>query len=268
MHTQTILTRGLALAAAAITLTGCSVQPEQPSSSAPVVISTLQPDEPAQPSPTSSAPAAPSSGADGETTAPSPDASPSQDQQIHGPDIPQDAMEDPDKMADWIRENPQVDPIERGALLDEFSEVGDFQAQTDAAIELALEAAETMSTFMPAEDYDPMSAQMRARDMMTAELYESLEVPERPETDPMWVTAVENGWSSQPEVRAVTQEGDKAPYVNVIASWDWVDENGQKKAEDKIRRFFYYTIAEVDGELKITDFTYSDLDPIANYNRP
>lgn len=261
MHTQTILTRGLALAAAAITLTGCSVQPEQPASSAPVVISTLQPDVPVQPSPTSS-------GADGETTAPSTDASASPEQQIHGPDIPQDAMEDPDKMADWVQENPQVDPIERGALLDEFSEVGDFQAQTDESIELALEAAKTMSTFTPAEDYDPVSAQMRARDMMTSELYESLEVPERPETDPMWATAVENGWHSQPEVRAVTQAGDQVPYVNVIASWDWVDENGQKRAEDKIRRFYYYTISEVDGELKITDYTYSDLDPIANYNRP
>lgn len=279
MLPRTALTRGIVLSSVMLALTGCSAQ-QEPAGSTPVVTSTIKPAGPsmATPSVSVSSPGATASSEPGSATpsasSQTPDpagatASPSEPGVVvAGVPIPEDAMEDPEKMADWLEENPDMDPLQRGAVLDDFSEVGDFQAHPKSHLELAEKAAKTMASFTPAEDYSPTAAQMRARDLMTKELYDSLEMPDRPENDPLWEKAAENQWHSEPDVALVTEEGEKAPYVSVAVHWDWVDESGKKVEVDKIQRVYYFTIFEVDGQPKITDFTSADLDPIANYQQP
>lgn len=131
-------------------------------------------------------------------------------------------------------------------------------------IDLALEATKIMTTWVPAEDMNQTAAEMRARDLMTPELYESIVVPERYHADPLWYQATQENMVSVPSVSIDRHAaGDK---VTVRASWMWqpVDGNG-KTLKDNIERIYYFGINEVDGELKITDYDWQDLDPIANF---
>lgn len=128
-------------------------------------------------------------------------------------------------------------------------------ADREAMEELGMEVAEIMTTWDPNEDFNQTAAEMRAADLMTEELAESITAPERPTTGTEWLDAAEAGATSQPTVkpnRATSNE-----VVSVEATWVWVTEDGDVISNPTERRLFFFNFEEGDdGELLVSDYSY------------
>lgn len=107
---------------------------------------------------------------------------------------------------------------------------------------LAVEAAEIMTTWTPAEDFNQTEAEFRAADMMTDERADEITGPERPTTGTEWLQAQEAGATSEPSAeinRATSNE-----VVSVEVTWEWVAPGGSSLSESPQRRIFYFNFEE------------------------
>lgn len=148
----------------------------------------------------------------------------------------------------------QVQPEPAEETLDEGQDE-DPLADREAMEELGMEVAEIMTTWDPNEDFNRTAAEMRARDLMTEELADSITAPERPATGSEWLDAAAAGATSQPTVkpnRATSNE-----VVSIEATWVWVNEAGDIIANPTERRLYFFNFEEGDdGELLVSDFNY------------
>lgn len=133
----------------------------------------------------------------------------------------------------------------------------DEAAQREAMEELALEATEIMVTWDPRVDFNQTEAEMRAGDLMTDELEDSITAPERPATGTEWLDAAEAGATSQPEVEINRATSDEV--ISVMATWVWVTEDGDVVSNPEERRAYYFNFETVDGELLVSDYSYETL---------
>ncbi|MBO0596808.1 hypothetical protein I2485_15290 [Nesterenkonia sp. E16_7] len=151
----------------------------------------------------------------------------------------------------------QVQPEPAEETLDEGQDE-DPLADREAMEELGMEVAEIMTTWDPNEDFNQTAAEMRAADLMTEELSDSITAPERPTTGTEWLDAAEAGATSQPTVkpnRATSNE-----VVSIEASWVWVTEDGDVISNPTERRLFYFNFEEGDdGELLVSDYSYDSV---------
>lgn len=119
--------------------------------------------------------------------------------------------------------------------------------------ETALQAAEVMTTWKPAEDYNRTDAEIRAAEFMTEELANSIEAPQRPATGQEWTTAAEANATSHPTVE-VNQYTDTQPgTVSVFASWEWITESGETLPHEEQERIYYFAF---NDQGQIHDYTY------------
>lgn len=119
--------------------------------------------------------------------------------------------------------------------------------------ETALQAAEVMTTWKPAEDYNRTDAELRASQLMTEELANSIEAPQRPATGQEWNTAAEANATSHPTVE-VNQYTDTQPgTVSVFASWEWITESGETLPHEEQERIYYFAF---NDQGQIHDYTY------------
>ncbi len=119
--------------------------------------------------------------------------------------------------------------------------------------ETALQAAEVMTTWKPAEDYNRTDAELRASQLMTDELANSIEAPQRPATGQEWNTAAEANATSHPTVE-VNQYTDTQPgTVSVFASWEWITESGETLPHEEQERIYYFAF---NDQGQIHDYTY------------
>ena len=119
--------------------------------------------------------------------------------------------------------------------------------------ETALQAAEVMTTWKPAEDYNRTDAEIRAAEVMTEELANSIEAPQRPATGQEWTTAAEANATSHPTVE-VNQYTDTQPgTVSVFASWEWITESGETLPHEEQERIYYFAF---NDQGQIHDYTY------------
>jgi len=117
----------------------------------------------------------------------------------------------------------------------------------------ALQAAEVMTTWKPAEDYNRTDAELRASQLMTDELANSIEAPQRPATGQEWTTAAEANATSHPTVE-VNQYTDTQPgTVSVFASWEWITESGETLPHEEQERIYYFAF---NDQGQIHDYTY------------
>lgn len=117
----------------------------------------------------------------------------------------------------------------------------------------ALQAAEVMTTWKPAEDYNRTDAELRASQLMTDELANSIEAPQRPATGQEWNTAAEANATSHPTVE-VNQYTDTQPgTVSVFASWEWITESGETLPHEEQERIYYFAF---NDQGQIHDYTY------------
>ncbi|MBO0596962.1 hypothetical protein I2485_07010 [Nesterenkonia sp. E16_7] len=132
-------------------------------------------------------------------------------------------------------------------------------ADREAMEELGMEVAEIMTTWDPNEDFNRTAAEMRAADLMTEELADSITAPERPATGAEWLDAAAAGATSQPTVkpnRATSNE-----VVSIEATWVWVSENGDVVSNPTERRLFFFNFEQGDdGELAVSDYSYDTVD--------
>ena len=119
--------------------------------------------------------------------------------------------------------------------------------------ETALQAAEVMTTWKPAEDYNRTDAEIRAAEFMTEELANTIEAPQRPATGQEWTTAAEANATSHPTVE-VNQYTDTQPgTVSVFASWEWITESGETLPHEEQERIYYFAF---NDQGQIHDYTY------------
>lgn len=133
-------------------------------------------------------------------------------------------------------------------------------------LDLAVEAAKVMTSWVPAEDYNQTPAEMRAKDLMTPELYDRIEPPQRSYADPAWQRAAREGMMSTPS--AYVLDDETGPSIAVRATWSWtpIDSGSEYEGfKDNTERIFYFVIKDVDGKPLITDYTWQDTDPMANF---
>lgn len=117
----------------------------------------------------------------------------------------------------------------------------------------ALEAAEIMTTWTPAEDFNRTESELRAAHLMSEELAASIESPERAASGAEWRSAAEQNATSQPSVQLNEQTDAQNGMVSVFASWQWVTEEGDVLGTDPDERIYYFTFND-RGE--IHDYTY------------
>ncbi|WP_207172737.1 MULTISPECIES: hypothetical protein [unclassified Nesterenkonia] len=128
-------------------------------------------------------------------------------------------------------------------------------ADREAMEELGMEVAAIMTTWDPNEDFNQTAAEMRAADLMTEELAESITAPERPTTGAEWLEAAEAGATSQPTVKPNRATSDEV--VSIEATWVWVTEDGDVISNPTERRLFFFNFEEGnDGELLVSDYSY------------
>src|SRR5699024_4654885 len=89
----------------------------------------------------------------------------------------------------------------------------------------ALEAAEVMTTWKPAEDFNRTEAETRAAYLMSEDLADSLESPERPASGQDWNQAAAASATSQPDVKINEHTDTEEGTVSVIATWKWATED-------------------------------------------
>ncbi|PRZ12080.1 hypothetical protein BCL67_1251, partial [Nesterenkonia sandarakina] len=105
------------------------------------------------------------------------------------------AAQEPDPTPEPSASQVQPEPAEETADEDQDE---DPLADREAMEELGMEVAEIMTTWDPNEDFNRTAAEMRAADLMTEELADSITAPERPATGAEWLDAAEAGATSQP----------------------------------------------------------------------
>lgn len=126
--------------------------------------------------------------------------------------------------------------------------------ETDTQFEAeALEAAEIMTTWKPAEDYNRTDAELRAAHLMTDEMANSIESPERQASGQDWFTAAEADATSQPQVEINQYTQTEEGTVSVFATWQWVTESGETLADEPQERIYYFAF---NDQGKIHDYTY------------
>lgn len=149
----------------------------------------------------------------------------------------------------------QIQPEPDEETLDEGQDEDPLAADREAMEELGMEVAEIMTTWDPNEDFNRTAAEMRARDLMTEELAESITAPERPATGTEWLDAAEAGATSQPSAspnRATSNE-----VVSIEVTWVWVNEAGDVISNPTDRRLYFFNFETTDdGELLVSDFNY------------
>lgn len=137
---------------------------------------------------------------------------------------------------------------------DEDTEEKDEEAQQREREELALEAAELMTTWNPAEDHTQTAAELRATHLMTQDRAEQITEPERFPASAEWREAAERGATSDPTAEIMTSTHDE-DEISVRVTWRWVAE-GHRPLTDETERRFFFTFTEEDGELLIRDYTW------------
>ena len=124
--------------------------------------------------------------------------------------------------------------------------------QTDFEAE-ALTAAELMTTWTPAEDFNRTDAELRATHLMTEELANSITAPERPATGQEWLDAAEANATSQPTVEVNNYTDTEHGTVSVFASWEWIAESGETLPNEEQERIYYFAF---NDQGQIHDYTY------------
>lgn|SRR5699024_4705451 len=122
---------------------------------------------------------------------------------------------------------------------------------------LALEATEIMTTWTPSEDRTQTAAELRTSHLMTDELANRLQEPQRATGGDDWRQAQDTNATSQPTVEIT--EGTEAGMVTVSARWQWVEGNGSNSWWPDERRAYHFTFTQENGELRIHDYTYETL---------
>ena len=149
----------------------------------------------------------------------------------------------------------QVQPEPAEETLDEGQDEDPLAADREAMEALGMEVAEIMTTWDPNEDFNRTAAEMRARDLMTEELAESITAPERPATGAEWLDAAAAGATSQPTVKP--NRGTSNEVVSIEATWVWVTEDGDVISNPTERRLYFFNFdTGDDGELLVSDFNY------------
>lgn len=149
----------------------------------------------------------------------------------------------------------QVQPEPAEETLDEGQDEDPLAVDREAMEELGMEVAEIMTTWDPNEDFNRTAAEMRARDLMTEELADSITAPERPATGAEWLDAAEAGATSQPT--ATPNRATSNEVVSIEVTWVWVNEAGDIIANPTERRLYFFNFEEDDdGELLVSDFNY------------
>lgn len=123
--------------------------------------------------------------------------------------------------------------------------------------DLAIEAAEIMTTWTPAEDFNQTAAELRATDLMTQERAEQIMEPERPTTGTEWLNAAEEEATSDPTAEINAATGNEV--VSVLVTWEWVSAEGATVGEGQQRRIFYFSFEEDpnnEGEFLISDYSW------------
>lgn len=136
-------------------------------------------------------------------------------------------------------EAPQDDPEEPEPLTEE---------------ELAIEAAELMSTWHAAEDFNQTTAEFRARHLMTEERAAQIIEPERPATGAVWNQAAERNAVSEPSADIMAHT--ESDYITVRVTWRWVAENYNPLTDDTVRNFYFTIDQDDDGDPIIHDYTW------------
>lgn len=122
---------------------------------------------------------------------------------------------------------------------------------------LALEATEIMTTWTPSEDRTQTAAELRASHLMTDELANRLQEPQRATGGEDWRQAQDTNATSHPTVEIA--EGTEEGMVTVSARWQWVEGNGSNSWWPDERRAYHFTFTQENGELRIHDYTYETL---------
>lgn len=130
-------------------------------------------------------------------------------------------------------------------------------AERERMEQLAIEAAEIMTTWDPNEDFNQTEAELRAAHLMTDELAESITPPERPTTGPEWLDAAAAGATSRPSVETNRATSDEV--ISVAASWVWITDDGAVISNPTERRLFFFTFEEAGGELLISDYSWESV---------
>jgi len=120
----------------------------------------------------------------------------------------------------------------------------------------ALEAAEIMTTWKPAEDKNRTAAELRASHLMTDDRADDIVEPDRPAPGKYWNTAAEQQATSQPTVEINYATEAQENMVSVMATWAWVADDGQVLPNEKQQRVYYFHFND-DGE--IADYTYQTM---------
>jgi hypothetical protein len=127
-------------------------------------------------------------------------------------------------------------------------------SEDPAKVALAIEAAQIMTTWNPAKDFNRTDAEMRARKLMTPERAKEVIAPERPATGEEWLNAAAKKATSQPNVKIESAHHEQ-DSIAVNATWQWVTADGESWAgEGKTTFFFTFTDK---APYQIRDYTAS-----------
>lgn len=120
--------------------------------------------------------------------------------------------------------------------------------------ELAIEAAEIMSTWHAAEDFNQTTAEFRARHLMTEERAAQIIEPERPASGAVWNEAAQRDAVSEPSADIMAHT--ESDYITVRVTWRWVAENYNPLTDDTVRNFYFTIDQDDDGDPIIHDYTW------------
>lgn len=137
------------------------------------------------------------------------------------------------------------------------------EAEYEAKVALARQAAEVMSTWTPGQDLNWTDSELRARDLMTEEKAAQVVAPERPASGPEWHEAAEEGATSVPRVvqnldfdlPAQTEEDKEALVISMDVSWTW--ETSEARAWPGSSRTYYFSFTDTEP-YKIAGYTYDE----------
>jgi len=127
----------------------------------------------------------------------------------------------------------------------------------------ALEAAEIMTTWEPADDHNRTAAELRASHLMTDDRADEIVEPDRPAPGKYWNIAAQQQATSQPtvEINYATEIQDN--MVSVTATWAWMADDTRILPDDNDQRIYYFHFND-DGE--IADYTYQTMRQPAKEN--
>lgn len=150
--------------------------------------------------------------------------------------------------------SPEATPEDSSAKPAEAAPSEDEDPQ-DAREALALEAAETMTTWNPQQDHSQTAAELRAADMVADSISEVLEEPENPTYSPEWREAADRGAVSvsEAELREVTEDR----YYDVEVTWSW-EADGHRPIHEGPRYFSFIIDDDDDGDPIIVHYEWND----------